>query len=168
MDALYYLFVVVVVIGGLAQAALIPHMRIAGVFPDFMLVLVVSWSILRGAREGVILALMAGLVLDLFSGAPFGLFTISYVCASLLAGLGASTGIQSRLAITLLAVALSTLCYYTIGLLMQYMAGQSVLWLETFTRVVLPGMALNLGTTVIVFPLASWLHRKTLLREREW
>ena len=168
MDVLYYFLAVLMLLGGLAQSAMIPHIQVAGVYPDLMLILVVSWSLLRGLREGFIVALMAGLILDMLSGAPFGLFTISLACASVLSGLSVMSPVRSQAAMAMVAVVLSTLCYYAISLFMLYMGGRPVPWLETLVRVVLPSTVMNLAVAVLVFPFVRWLHRKTIQREMEW
>ena len=168
MDALYYLFGVLILLLGLAQSAVLPHIRIAGVHPDLMLVLVVCWSMLRGFREGVIWALMAGIVLDLLSGAPFGMFTLSLVCAALLPGLGTANFFRSHLLMVLAFVALGTVCSYAISLLMLYLAGQGTIIFEMASRQLLPSVGFNACVALIVFPPISWLHRRTASREMEW
>ncbi|HID87983.1 MAG TPA: rod shape-determining protein MreD, partial [Anaerolineae bacterium] len=37
----------------LLQTSFVPHLSIRGVKPDLMLMAVVSWSLLRGAGEGI-------------------------------------------------------------------------------------------------------------------
>jgi len=168
MDALYYLFGVLIFLLGLTQSTVLPHIRIAGVHPDLMLVLVVCWSMLRGFREGVIWALMAGIVLDLLSGAPFGMFTLSLVCAALLPGLGTANFFRSHVLMSLVFVSLGTVCSYAISLLMLYLAGHEAIIFEMASRQLLPGVAINAGVALIFFPPISWLHRRTASREMEW
>ncbi len=54
------------------------------VMPNLVLILVICWTYLRDIREGVIWALISGLILDLFSGAPFGTFVVGLIIVSIL------------------------------------------------------------------------------------
>ena len=168
MDALYYVFSGLVVLLGLAQAAIVPHIRIAGVHPDMMLVIVVSWSMLRGVREGILWALMAGIVLDLLSAAPFGMFTLSLVCAALIPVLGTGSFFRSHAVVVLISVALATICSYVISLSVLSLAGHPIAWLDAISRLMLPGIAVNLGVTMLLFPPVRWLHLRTAQREMQW
>jgi rod shape-determining protein MreD len=60
----------------LFQTTVMPHIHILGVQPDLLLMVVTSWSLLRGAEAGMLWALIAGVALDLVSGAPFGMSTL--------------------------------------------------------------------------------------------
>src|SRR3954468_20732660 len=43
---------------------------------NLVLMLVAAWSLVRGARDGLLAGLIGGLALDLMSGTPFGLQTV--------------------------------------------------------------------------------------------
>ena len=64
------------------------HIRLFGASPNLVLLLTVSWVLLRGRGEGILIGLVGGLMLDAFSGAPFGLATGSLVIVTYLTGLG--------------------------------------------------------------------------------
>jgi rod shape-determining protein MreD len=168
MDALYYLFTLLLIGVGLLQSALLPYMRIAGVLPDLMLALVVAWSLLRRAPEGLIWALVGGLVLDLLSGAPFGVFTLGLVSASLIASASATVLFRSYALLPVVAIVPATLVYHGVVLLLLYAAGRQIDWLATLSSVTLPALPVNLGLMLLVFPLARWLHRQTAQGEVRW
>ncbi|MFZ5898388.1 MAG: rod shape-determining protein MreD [Bacillota bacterium] len=57
----------------LLQSTVLDLVRVAGVKPDFVLVLVVFHAILHGPREGAVLGFLGGLLIDAVSGYYFGL-----------------------------------------------------------------------------------------------
>ncbi|MER3404913.1 MAG: rod shape-determining protein MreD, partial [Chloroflexota bacterium] len=57
------------------QASALWRFPIAGVKPDLVLVTVAVWSTRRGVREGTLAGFLAGLLLELYSGALFGTAT---------------------------------------------------------------------------------------------
>jgi len=145
-----------------------PHLTILGVKPDLMLLVVVSWSLLRGAKEGVIWAFIGGIGLDLVSGAPFGTFTVILVALSLLAGLGELSVFRTHIALPLIATSVATLAYDLFFLLLLQIKGCSIEWADSLTKVVLPSILLNVLLSPLVYKVLYWLHRKTGPEEMAW
>jgi rod shape-determining protein MreD len=145
-----------------------PHLTIMGVKPDLVLLMVVSWSLLRGAQEGVIWALVGGMGLDLLSGAPFGTSTVPLVIISLLAGLGELSVFRTRIALPLIATLIATLAYDLFFLLLLYAEGRSIAWTDSLTKVVLPSTLFNVLLSPFVYKALYWLHRKTGREEMAW
>jgi rod shape-determining protein MreD len=83
-----YLVIPLLALVGLIQATFVPRLAVWGVFPDLPLVLVVSWGLLRGPRQGLLWGFVAGIIVDLFSGAPFGAATVPLMAVGFIAGLG--------------------------------------------------------------------------------
>ncbi|MDD5589894.1 MAG: rod shape-determining protein MreD [Candidatus Portnoybacteria bacterium] len=57
------------------QAALSPHFKILGVAPNFVYAFVVVFSVKKSDGPILLEAFLAGLILDLFSSLPMGIFT---------------------------------------------------------------------------------------------
>ena len=81
MSGGFYLFVPIVVLLAIAQATVLPRFPVFGIVPGLWLVVAVTWSLLRGMREGLILAFVGGLFIDLFSTAPLGVTSLSLMLA---------------------------------------------------------------------------------------
>ena len=145
-----------------------PHLTIMGVKPDLMLLMVISWSLLRGAQEGVIWALVGGMGLDLLSGAPFGTSTVALVALSLLAGVGELSVFRTRLALPLVATLVATLAYDLFFLLLLYARGYSIAWADSLIKVVLPSTLFNVLLAPFVYKALYWLDRKTGREEMAW
>lgn len=162
-----YLVVPLLVIGAVLQTTIMPHVAIWGVFGDLPLLLVVSWSLLRGAREGVIWGFIGGLAVDVLSGAPFGAATLSLVAVALLSGLGQVTVFRTHIALPLVVMFLSTLLYDLIFLLVVRISGQTVAWVESLLRIILPSAVLNAVLTPIVFSMMRWSYTRFSREEME-
>jgi rod shape-determining protein MreD len=67
----YWMFAFLFVLS-LLQSTVLPRITVLGVHPDLLLMVVTSWSLLRGSEEGMLWALIGGLGMDLLSGAQFG------------------------------------------------------------------------------------------------
>lgn len=81
MSAGLYLLIPMVILLAIAQATILPAFPVFGVVPGLWLVVTVAWSLLRGMREGLILAFAGGLFIDLLSTAPLGVTSLSLMSA---------------------------------------------------------------------------------------
>jgi rod shape-determining protein MreD len=163
-----YLVVPLLVVVAILQTTLVPHLAIWGIFANLPLLVVVSWSLLRGPREGMIWGFVAGLAVDLFSGAPLGASTLALIAVGALAGLGAATVFRAHIALPLLAMFLATIVYDLLFLLVVGISGYPVAWLESLYRLILPSAVLNAVLTPVVFVAMRWLHARLGREDMEW
>jgi len=145
------------------QTSALPSFSVGGIVPDVMLLAVVSWSVLRGPRAALPLALGGGLLLDLLSGGPFGAATASLVLASVVTGLEQLNLFRDSLWLPLLAGVLATLLYNGAYMMVLALFGRTVQWLPTVRQVILPEIALNIALMYPVFWGMRWLHRRHLV-----
>lgn len=145
-----------------------PHLAVWGVFPDLPVLVVVSWSLQRGAREGAVWGFIAGIAIDLFSGAPFGAATLSLTIIGFLSGIGQVAAFRAHVALPLLAMFLATILYDLIFLLVILISGQTVTWLDNLFRIILPSAVLNALLTPVVLRAMRMLHTRFGREEMEW
>jgi rod shape-determining protein MreD len=150
-----------------------------GASPDLVLLLVISWTLLRGIQEGVVVALMGGMVLDALSGAPFGLGTVALVIASALAGLGGGAALHTSLslgnglldtvALRLVVVVLATWIYYGLLALFLRVSGEVMSAGLALGQIVLPMAVLNLLCMLPIYGLVRLVMVRSQSQEpMEW
>lgn len=145
----------------LIQVSLLPALGISPATPDPMLVIVVAWGVLRGARSALIWALIGGLWLDLLSSGPFGSYTLGLLAAAGIAGFGSGTIYRSHWILALAMAALATLAQGLIFVALLWLSQRPVSLPDTLTRLVLPEILTNMLLMVLVFPVLSWVNRIT-------
>ena len=134
--------------------------------PDVMLVLVVTWSLLRGLREGLLWAFAGGVLLDLLSGGPFGAFTIALLAAALLAGAVHRAAFHVGL-LQMAVVATSTLIYEAVYLTALATTDHAASW-SLLARNLGPSLVLNILLFIVLSRPRAWLNRKTAAASLEW
>ncbi len=77
------LYAIIPLVIGLAilQATVLPALPVFGVVPGLWLVVTVGWGLFRGMREGLVVAFVGGLIIDLLSTAPLGATSLSLILA---------------------------------------------------------------------------------------
>jgi rod shape-determining protein MreD len=163
-----YLVVPLLVVVVILQATVVPHLAVWGVFADLPVLLVVSWGLLRGPREGILWGFIAGVVVDLISGAPFGAATFSLMVVGLLSGLGKSSIFAGHIVFPVVTMFLSTVLYNMCFLLIVWISGQRVAWLDSSVRIVLPSAVLNAILAPTVFLPMRWVCMRFGQEEMEW
>lgn len=145
-----YLVLLGLVLVVLVQATLLARIRLFGVQPNLVLVLVVCWSLLNGVTEGLIFAFLAGLALDIIAGLPLGASSLALMPVCFLAIIGRRSVYVNNLWLPTLLVALATPLEGWLMLFIRQLNGAPVDWLSTTIHVILPALALNVFLTVIV------------------
>jgi rod shape-determining protein MreD len=125
-----------------------------------MLLVVISWRILRGTDEGLLWAFIGGLLLDILSGAPFGVFTISLVLTSLLSGLWEVNVFRTTFILPLTTISFATFLYYLLILFLLRMVGWPIALGEAIFKVILPSTFFNAFLTPLVYKAMRWLRWK--------
>jgi rod shape-determining protein MreD len=163
-----YLVIPLLLVAAILQTSVVPHLAVWGVFPDLPLLIVVNWSLVRGAREGIVWGFVAGVAMDLLSGAPFGAATLSLMVVGLLSGLASATVVRARFVLPPVTVFLATLVYDLVFLSVVQVVGHPVEWGGTLLRIALPSALLNAVLTPPLFWITRTLDRWIARREMEW
>ncbi len=163
-----YLCVPLLVSVAAVQVSLLPHLTIVGVHPDLMLLVIISWSLLRGTGEGMLWGFVGGLCLDFLSGAPFGVSTLALLVVSFLASLGEIRIYGTHIILPLSTIFLATIAYDFTFLLLLQMLGRPVPWVESIVSIVLPSTFLNVFLMLPVYWAMRWLDVKTGRERIEW
>ncbi len=137
-----------------------------GARPDLVLLLVVTFSVVRGVEEGLIGGLLGGLLVDLLSATPFGTATIGMGLIGLATGLGEANVYRANLMIPLVAVFLATVVYHSIIMLTLQGIGWNVEWVSTLALQTIPGAVFNAILAPLAFPLVRKLGPKGEAEER--
>jgi rod shape-determining protein MreD len=143
----------------LLQATLSPYIRINGIQPDLVFILVVGWIILRGSGDGLTWALVGGLCLDFVSAAPFGVFTVTMLVVALTANISHGRIFGGSLVLPLSLTFPLSLLFNTLALLLLNILGRPVIWVDAFSHVLLPAALVNTAVMLMIFPLLYLLNR---------
>lgn len=143
----------------LLQGTVSPFIKINGVHPDLVFVLVTGWIILRGLKEGLHWALIGGLSLDMISGAPFGILTLSMLIVALVTNLSHGRVFGSSIVLPLSLTFPLSLLFNGLALLMLNLLGRPVIWNVAFFDILLPAAVFNTAVMILIFPILYLLNR---------
>ena len=152
----------------MAQASVAPYLCMFGVSPDLPLLFALSWVLLQGLGEGIIVSLVAGVALDALSGGIFGLSVLSMALSSGLAGIAEVNVFRSARFLPYIMAALTTPLYYAIYLGLVQLLGGGRAPVTLVWRLVLPTTVTNLVFMLPVYQLVKLLCAHTRPKQAEW
>jgi rod shape-determining protein MreD len=155
-----YFSALILVGGALLQSSLAPHLSVIGVKPGIVLTLVVSWSVIRGASEGVTWGFIGGLALDLLSGAPVGLSALTLMMVGFLTNLGETSLFKSSLVLPLFAVFVASVLSDAVQLVLLQGLGWNLPWWQAMVNVAVPAAILNAVLMPFVYLPLQWLNKR--------
>ena len=143
----------------IVQATLVPLLPTGDARPDLILLIVVARGIVRGGGEATVWGLGGGLLLDLLSGAPFGVQTLGLVAVGLLADLMETNFFRSNILLPLAAIFIATFLFHIVEAAAMQTAGYPMDWPTFLTRVVFPTALFNTALMPFVYAILRRIDR---------
>lgn len=144
------------------QTSLVSHLRLLEGRPDLVLLAVVAWALTGRGHEAMILGFAGGLFLDAFSTVPLGVSSAALVLVAAFASYSEGQFWGVNPIMQLAAVLVGSVIYYAAIILALVATGQPLDLELALTRIVLPGLFVNLILALPTVQIAGGLH--SLLR----
>ncbi|MGD0153316.1 MAG: rod shape-determining protein MreD [Thermacetogeniaceae bacterium] len=140
-------FIVVLIL----QTTILPFLRIGGVMPDLLLVLVIFTALFYGSLAGGVVGFAVGLAQDLIGGPYLGLGALSIFLAGYLMGYLERRVNKDNLLVAFSLVLVGSFMAGAFYLLGQGLLDMGSLNMRLFWRVMAPGALYNACLAVLLF-----------------
>ncbi len=154
----------VVFLAAALQSTLVTRIDVAGGRPDLMLLIVLSWAILRGPSEGIAAGIVGGFAIESLSGTPFGIHMGLLGLIGFSTSLGELNLYRGNLALFFGTAVLSTVAYHVGLALLLQVANWEPPSLARFAQVTGPTALLN----ALCLPAVFWLVRRGMRLLQGW
>jgi len=133
------------------QSAVISKLPLNRGTADLMLVVIVAITLQKSVKTAWQWSIVGGLLIDSFSGLPFGLFTTSYLITTGIAFLLRERVWQYSFLMQLLVVLSGTIIVHSLSMLVIFLQGSSLHLTTVLQAVTLPSIILNFMLSLPVF-----------------
>lgn len=147
----YWVLTALLVLAFLLQSVLSSHLAIAGVAPDLVLVVVLTFGLLFGWEVGLGAGVLGGLLIDMNAGRIIGLHVLSLGTVGLAIGLAEGRVFKDNLLLAPLAGFVGTAISKSIAMICLWLLGWYVTPAETFRSAILPGALYNMVLATLVY-----------------
>jgi rod shape-determining protein MreD len=152
-------------IASILQLTIIPRLAIAGVFPNIVLVLIIVWSAVFGFKKSFWLAIVSGILLDLFVGPYFGIFTVTFLVIAFLVDIVTRYIFSNNFIFSVLSF--SFIATIFTALLFHYLAFKEVSISYQFILILFITLIMNLSLAAIILPLINKFKYRINIYEKK-
>ena len=142
------------------QSTLFQYIEILGVRPNTALIIIVSYSILRGDVEGAILGFFAGLLTDIYFNSYIGMYALMCMLIGYFCGKPFRNFFRENFFLPLSLVAVGSLLYQFIIYMVNFLFRAELNLPFYFKTIILPGAVYTLILTVPVYSLLYGINNK--------
>lgn len=141
------------------ESTLFQYIRIGGIGPNFMIMLIVSFALLRGSKEGMAIGSVAGLLYDISFGLHIGPTLLSYMFIGFVCGKFNKNFYRENFIIPFICTLVSSLFYSMINILSFVLRGQ--LHFGYFIKaIVIPELIYTITLSLIVYQIAYLINER--------
>jgi rod shape-determining protein MreD len=138
------------------QSSLLPIIAYNGVSPDILLIVVISFSLLRGSRFGFLMGFSAGLLEDLASGTFFGMNTFCKMILGYAFGLVEHKVFKENFFLPIMSMILATSLNYFISAFLMVLLGYRFNLIYHMEHILFPLLLYNV---IFAFPVHKFVYK---------
>jgi rod shape-determining protein MreD len=146
-----YISLPILFIAAILQSTIVPEIRIGEGGPDLILMLVLSWMMLADMREGIVWAMVGGILQDLVNGLPTGTSALALVVVASLVNLVVGPVARSNIVVPPVVIAVGTVLYHLLLIGLFAILGRPVPIGYTLIHATLPTVVFN---TILTLPVS--------------
>jgi rod shape-determining protein MreD len=154
-----YISLPILLVAAVIQSTIVPEIRVGNGGPDLILMMVLSWTMLSGLEEGVLWAMVGGILQDLIIGVPTGTTALVLVVIMFLSDLTIGQVGRNNLIFPPIAIAAATIIYQLLLAILLSVLGRPVSIAYMLPYITLPTLAFNLILILPVFRIMGWVFQ---------
>ena len=140
------------------QISLFGNLDLTGPSPNLMMVVCVSFAMLRGSESGMLTGFFCGLLTDAFTTGPIGLYALLYMYTGYFSGRVYRKFYPENYMIPLGMIALTDTLFGVICYIVLFLTRSRYHLLFYLFRVIVPEALYTLIAALLVYPLVLWLN----------
>lgn len=154
----------IILICFLLQTAFFRYLDLAGIVPNLLLIPTMSFGMMRGRKEGMLVGFFSGLLVDIFYGTIIGPYALLYMYLGYINGFFHRVYYMEDILLPMLMVGANDFVYNIIIYIVAYLLRNRLDIGFYFLHVIIPEMIYTMIMTLILYkPLVKinrWLKQK--------
>lgn len=141
------------------EATVFQYIRIGDIAPNFMIITIVSFALLRGNKEGAIIGAFAGLLNDISFGLQIGPSIVSYALIGYICGKLNKNFYRENFVIPVICTLLSSLFYSSMHIIAFVLRGK-LSFVYFIKAIVIPELIYTITLSLIIYQVAYLINEK--------
>ncbi len=152
------IMVIILVFGFVLQTSFFAQLKLAGVTPNILLVLTVSFGLLQGSLSGMLVGGFCGLICDLYDGTYLGLFFILFIYVGFLSGVVKRWFYGEDLKLPLVLIGVMDILYGMAVYLVGFLLRQQFDFQYYFQTIIVPEAVYTVLVAIVIYFLVFRLN----------
>lgn len=148
------------------QPTYIQGLRIMGIVPNFSIIIIVSFALLRGSVEGAIIGFFIGLIQDVFFGRAIGFQALMGMFIGYLCGFPNKKFYRENYILPFVLVFVSTLVQGFMTYIFTFLIRGRVQFMFFLNRIIIPEVVYTVAWSLVVYRFIYAINEKIEARER--
>lgn len=142
---------IIIIVCFLLQSTIFHYIELAGVVPNLLLIVTMSFGLMRGRREGMLVGFFSGLLIDIFFGTVLGPFALIYMT------LGYANGFFHRIyyvedvLLPMLMIMLNDFIFNVIIYVVYFLLRNRLNFVDYLVTLILPEMIYTILVTLFFY-----------------
>ncbi len=148
------------------SATLFQVLRIGDIAPNFLIMLIVSFALLRGSKEGSIIGIAAGFLNDISFGTFLGPTAAIYGIIGYICGRFNKNFYRENFIIPFICTLFSSL-FYSVFVMLGFILRGKINFIFFFKAIIIPELIYTITLSLVVYQFAYVINEKIEYHERK-
>lgn len=160
------IYMAIIVIAFLLESMLLPHLALASITPNLMLIVTASIGFMRGNKEGLFVGFFGGLLLDVFFGGYLGIYALIYAILGYCNGFFKRMFYEDDIKLPLVLISISDFIYGVVTYITRFMLNGDFRFFYYLKKIIIPEMLYTLLVTFIFYNIILRINQKLEAEEQ--
>lgn len=143
----------IIIICFILQSTLFHYLALAGVVPNLLLIVTMSFGLMRGRKEGMLVGFFSGLLIDIFFGTVLGPYALIYMTMGYTNGFFHRIYYVEDVLLPMLMISLNDFIYNVVIYLIYFLLRNRLDFGEYLITLILPEMLYTILITLFFYKL---------------
>jgi rod shape-determining protein MreD len=149
-----------IIINFVLQSTVFGYHSAHSITPNLLLILTMSFGIMRGRREGMLVGFFSGLLVDVFFNTLIGPYMLLYMVIGYVNGFFHQSFMLEDVLFPLIVVIVDDYVFNTCVYVFAYMLKNRLEYGSYFVKIILPEMLATALLTIIIYKLYVYINRR--------
>lgn len=150
---------VLIIVSFLFQSVIFSYHNLIGAAPNLLLILTMSFGIMRGRREGLLVGVLSGFLYDMYFGSLIGPYMLLFMFIGYLNGAFHKDFLMEDVMLPVFIIAIDEFVFNFVVFIASFLLRNRTDLGFYFTHVFLPQIFYTVLATIVIYRFYVWLNK---------
>lgn len=151
---------IIIIICFLCQSTVFHFLELSGVVPNLMLIVTMTFGLMRGRKEGLLVGFFCGLLIDIFFNNLLGPYAFLYMTMGYVNGFFHRIYYIEDVLLPMLMITINDFVYHVIIYVVAFLLRNKLMFGRYLRDVILPEMIYTIVITLFFYKVLVYINRR--------